>query len=144
MDDSDGDKAAIMEVLKAETEAYMRRDFPALARHWVHSPQARLMTGFVSLGTRVVEGWDAIGARLQSIMERLPHKHDIARLRREKVNIVVGGDMAWVSYDQIGSDTGDIHRHRGFYIIDRTEAVGFKPGEDLNVENMIRVRRRID
>ena len=35
---------------------------------------------------------------------------------------------------EVGSDTGDVKRPRGFYIIDRTEEVGFKPGEDLNVE----------
>lgn len=45
---------------------------------------------------------------------------------------------------EVGSDTGNIRRQRGFYIIDRTEPVGFKPGEDLNVENMIRLRRRIE
>lgn len=45
---------------------------------------------------------------------------------------------------EVGSDTGDVHRHRGFYIIDRSEPVGFKPGEDLNVERMIRLRRRIE
>jgi hypothetical protein len=45
---------------------------------------------------------------------------------------------------EIGSDTGDIQRHRAFYIIDRTEEVGFKPGEDLNIEKMIRLRRRIE
>jgi hypothetical protein len=44
---------------------------------------------------------------------------------------------------ELGSDTGDIKRPRGFYIIDRTEPVGFRPGEDLNVEKMIRLRRRI-
>ncbi|MCC7476036.1 MAG: hypothetical protein IT425_11625, partial [Pirellulales bacterium] len=42
---------------------------------------------------------------------------------------------------EVGSDTGDTRRPRGFYIIDRTEAVGFKPGEDLNVEKLIRLRR---
>jgi hypothetical protein len=45
---------------------------------------------------------------------------------------------------EVGSDTGDVKRPRGFYIIDRTEEVGFKPGEDLNVEKTIRLRRRID
>src|SRR5690606_27361633 len=43
---------------------------------------------------------------------------------------------------EVGSDTGDVKRARGFYIVDRTEPVGFKPGEDLNVEQMIRLRRR--
>ena len=45
---------------------------------------------------------------------------------------------------EVGSDTGDVKRPRGFYIIDRTEPVGFKPGEDLNVEKAIRLRRRIE
>jgi len=45
---------------------------------------------------------------------------------------------------EVGSDTGNIHRPRGFYIVDRTEEVGFKPGEDINVERMIRLRRRIE
>jgi hypothetical protein len=45
---------------------------------------------------------------------------------------------------EVGAETGNTRRQRAFYIIDRTEPVGFKPGEDLNVENMIRVRRRIE
>ncbi len=45
---------------------------------------------------------------------------------------------------ELGSDTGDTHRHRGFYIVDRSEPVGFKPGEDLNVERTIRLRRRVE
>lgn len=45
---------------------------------------------------------------------------------------------------ELGVDTGNVKRARGFYIIDRTEEVGFKPGEDLNVEKMIRLRRRIE
>jgi DNA-binding CsgD family transcriptional regulator len=104
----DGDEAAIMAVLKAETDAWLRRDFPAQAQHWVHSPQTRLMTAFASLGARVTEGWDAIGARLERQMQRFKQYHDMEeRFRWEGVNIVVVGDMAWVSYDLIGSDTGD-------------------------------------
>ena len=106
--DEEAEKAAIMRVLRAETDAYMRRDFPALAQHWVHSPQARLMVAFASLGVRVIEGWDAIATRLESVMARLSQPYDTAeRLRWEKVNIVLGADMAWVSYEQVGNDTGD-------------------------------------
>jgi DNA-binding CsgD family transcriptional regulator len=144
MDDSEADKAAIMAVLKAETEAYMRRDFACLATHWVHSPQARLMTGFASLGTRVVEGWDAIGTRLRSIMERLPQKYDMAdRLRHERINIVVGGDMAWVSYDQIGNDTGDdfemagvTHELKIFHRVDGAWKIGCLVLMQRTVEHM--------
>jgi hypothetical protein len=46
--------------------------------------------------------------------------------------------------EELGTDTGNTKRQRAFYIIDRTEPVGFKPGEYLNVDKMIRVRRRIE
>jgi hypothetical protein len=45
---------------------------------------------------------------------------------------------------ELGSDTGDVDRQRAFYIIDRTRPVAFKPGEDVNVEDAILLRRRID
>jgi hypothetical protein len=45
---------------------------------------------------------------------------------------------------ELGADTGNTRRERAFYIIDRTLPVGFKPGDDLNVENTILVRRRIE
>jgi DNA-binding CsgD family transcriptional regulator len=108
MDDYDADRAAILAAIRGETEAWLQRDFEALASHWVQSPQARRMEAFASLGVRVDEGWDAIAARLTKIVERFPQKHSFAeRVRWEKVNVIVDGNMAWVTYDQIGSDTGD-------------------------------------
>jgi DNA-binding CsgD family transcriptional regulator len=132
MDDAEADKAAIMAVMKAETDAWLRRDFEAQAQHWVHSPQTRLMTTFASLGTRVDEGWDAIGPRLKRQMERFSQTFDFAeRVRWDRVNIVVVGDMAWVSYVQISSDTGDDfemagvqHELKIFQRIDGTWKIG--------------------
>jgi DNA-binding CsgD family transcriptional regulator len=108
MDDHDADKAAILAVLRAETDAWLRRDFDALARHWVHAPGTRRMTSHPSSGTYVVDGWEAIGADLRSQMQHASRSYDITeRLSWDRVNIVVGADMAWVSYDQIGTDSGD-------------------------------------
>jgi hypothetical protein len=45
---------------------------------------------------------------------------------------------------ELGSETGDTNRHRGFWIVDRTLPVAFKPGDDVNVEKMILLRREID
>ncbi len=45
---------------------------------------------------------------------------------------------------ELGSDTGDITRHRGFFIVDRSLPVGFKRGEDLNVDQAILIRRIIE
>jgi DNA-binding CsgD family transcriptional regulator len=105
---TDTDEAAILAVLKAETDAWMRRDFDALAEHWVHSDQTRRICSFASIGTYVDEGWDAIGARFKRLIAGSPRGYDShERLRWEKINVVVSADMAWVSYDQVGVAAGD-------------------------------------
>jgi hypothetical protein len=45
---------------------------------------------------------------------------------------------------EMGSDTGEIVRHRAFYMIDRTIPVGFQRGQDLNVEKAIILKRYIE
>ncbi len=45
---------------------------------------------------------------------------------------------------ELGVDTGEIERHRAFYIFDRTIPVGFQRGQDLNVEKAILVGRFIE
>jgi hypothetical protein len=45
---------------------------------------------------------------------------------------------------ELGSDTGEITRHRAFYIYDRSVSVGFEPGKDHNFEDGILVRRFIE
>ena len=52
MDESDADAAAVIAVLKAETDAWLRRDFPALAQCWVHSPKTRRMSAFAPVAPR--------------------------------------------------------------------------------------------
>jgi hypothetical protein len=39
--------------------------------------------------------------------------------------------------------SGEKQRERAFYVIDRTIPVGFIPGEDLNTEKTILLRRKI-
>jgi hypothetical protein len=45
---------------------------------------------------------------------------------------------------EIGADSGEIVRHRAFYIIDRSVPVGHVPGQKLNAENCILLRRMIE
>jgi len=45
---------------------------------------------------------------------------------------------------EFGSDTGEIQRHRAFYMIDRTVPVGFQRGKDHNVEDTILIKRFIE
>jgi hypothetical protein len=45
---------------------------------------------------------------------------------------------------EVGIDTGDVTRHRAFYVIDRSVPVGFIPGSRLNTDDCILVRRLIE
>ena len=45
---------------------------------------------------------------------------------------------------ELGADTGEIERHRGFYIIDRSIPVGFQRGVDNNVNNAVILKRFIE
>ncbi|HTN75229.1 MAG TPA: hypothetical protein VL096_08280, partial [Pirellulaceae bacterium] len=45
---------------------------------------------------------------------------------------------------ELYSDTGEVKRHRGFYLIDRSIPVGFEPGENHNVDRSILLRRFIE
>lgn len=45
---------------------------------------------------------------------------------------------------ELGIETGEVQRHRAFYIFDRSIPVGFRRGQDLNVEEAVLVRRFIE
>ncbi len=45
---------------------------------------------------------------------------------------------------ELGSDTGQIERHRAFYIIDRSIPVGYQHGLDNNVNNAVLLKRFIE
>jgi hypothetical protein len=45
---------------------------------------------------------------------------------------------------ELGSDRGEVERHRAFYIIDRSIPVACQPGENHNVDRAIRLRRFIE
>jgi hypothetical protein len=45
---------------------------------------------------------------------------------------------------EVGADSGEVTRHRAFYIIDRSIPVGFIPGSRLNTDDCVLVRRLIE
>ncbi|MHB1035795.1 MAG: hypothetical protein ACYC0Y_14235 [Pirellulales bacterium] len=46
--------------------------------------------------------------------------------------------------NELGADTGEIERHRAFYIFDRSIPVGFQRGENLNVHRSMLLERYIE
>ena len=45
---------------------------------------------------------------------------------------------------EVGIDTGEVKRHRAFYVLDRSIPVAFEPGENHNVDRAIILRRYIE
>ena len=45
---------------------------------------------------------------------------------------------------ELGIETGEVKRHRAFYIIDRTIPVAYETGENHNVDNCVLLRRFIE
>ncbi len=46
--------------------------------------------------------------------------------------------------EEIGSDTGEVERHRAFYIFDRSIPVGYERGQNHNVNRAILLKRYIE
>ena len=50
----------------------------------------------------------------------------------------------YVLKKEVGADTGEIKRHRGFYMIDRSVPFGYRRGQDLNSEDAVLLKRFIE
>lgn len=81
---------------------------------------------WVTLGFFEVEQVDMTGVNRNGVSNALLYP-DGFRLARE-----------------VGSDSGDVQRHRAFAIFDRSIPVGFSRGENLNVDRAFLVKRIID
>ena len=102
------DSVEIMNVIQGESAAFWNKDFDAWSSFWVHAPYARIMGWWKAGGISVTEGWEAIGTNMKQVMRENPKPNPTAsRLRRDKINLQVRGDVAWVTFDQYGLDTGD-------------------------------------
>ena len=101
MKDTDDDRAAILAVIDAETNAYIARDFDAWDRCWHDGPEIRRIQTHVGTGVTIVEGPD-VRAQMRRILTGNIDWQPVETFRRENINLVVTAEMAWVSYDQIG------------------------------------------
>lgn len=113
----DDDREAILTAIEGETAAFLRRDIGAQSDFWVQSPQSRRIVSVASLGVQVYEGWEAIKANYLLLMEGLEEAHSVDCVLRDKMNIVVIGDMAWATYNQIGTlkMAGHLHELKIFH-----------------------------
>jgi hypothetical protein len=102
------EKKAILEVVENESAAFWNKDFDAYAACWVHDDYVRTMGWWQDGGVTVVEGWKERESRTRSHMEASPEPNPSAtRVKRANVNLRIYKDIAWMTFDQYGEDTGD-------------------------------------
>jgi hypothetical protein len=106
--DYEKEKKAILEVIQKESEAFWRKDFDQYASYWVHEEHVRTMGWWETGGVTVVEGWNARATRTKAHMAQSPEANPTAtKVRRENINLRIYKDVAWMTFDQYGEDTGD-------------------------------------
>ncbi len=101
MKDLEDDRTAILAVIDAETQAYLRRDYNSWQECWHDGPEIRRIHAHVGTGVTVVAG-----SEIRTQMHRLLTENNDWQvpdaIQRENINVVISAEMAWVSYDQTG------------------------------------------
>ena len=98
----------VLAVIVRETRAFWDKDFEAWADCWAHGAYTRTMGYWPLGGVSVVEGWEAQSTLIRRMMDEIPEPNPTAGLvRRENINARISGDVAWLTFDQYGLDTGD-------------------------------------
>jgi DNA-binding CsgD family transcriptional regulator len=96
------DQDAILALMKTETGAFLHRDFDTLRRNWIDTPQSRFLISWPGVGARVYCGLDEIVAMLSASVAESPPTGEVDdSIDRRNMSIVVSGDFAWASYDQV-------------------------------------------
>lgn len=107
--ESQSDAIAIMQVISEESSAFWNKDFETWSQCWLHTPNIRMIGWWARGGVTVIEGWEALSSRVQATMAVNPESNPTAtNVRRENINLHINENMAWVTFDQHGQDTGDL------------------------------------
>ena len=112
-DTADDDRQAIMKLIEDESASYWNRQYDAWAQCWVQTPYIRKSGWWTGGGITYRAGWQQISQRMKDQIG-LPAPGRPAGIRRENINLRIGQDMAWMTYDehwpQTGTDTPGLSR----------------------------------
>jgi hypothetical protein len=104
----ESEKAALVEVIERQSAAFWAKDFQRWADTWVHADYVRRVGWSQPAGASNIEGWAAIGAAMRKNMLDNPKPNlTPAKLLRTGFNFRINGNVAWVTFQQRGVDTGE-------------------------------------
>jgi hypothetical protein len=102
----ESEEEAIKKVIIEETEAFWDKDFKRFSDYWVKEEYIRVVGWWEHGGVTVRKGWSVIGERTEKLMKDNPEKNH-QQVTRENFNIRISENMAWVTFEQFGTDTGE-------------------------------------
>ena len=106
--DYEAEKLAILQVVENESKAFWNKDFDEYASYWAHEDYIRTHGWWESGGITIVEGWEERSKKTKAGMKNSPNANPTAtNSRRENINLRIFNDVAWMTFDQYGEDTGD-------------------------------------
>jgi len=114
MKDITDDRTAILAAIEGETEAYLNRDYNAWEQYWHDGPEIQRVHSHPGTGVHILRG-EEIGKQMRRMLEERLAPMTSSAIRRDNFNIVISAEMAWVSYDQIGSTCDDLEELAGRY-----------------------------
>lgn len=104
--DFEADRAAIIATIEAECAAYLAKDFALYETFWVREPYACRWIWHADIGMVLNRGWEEEGRMIREGMQRYPAP--IADdIRRDWLDFLIGGDLAWVTFEQYSAAQGD-------------------------------------
>lgn len=101
MTQHDDDRAAILAVVDAETDAYLKHDYDAWQDCWLDGDEIQRVQTHVGSGVTIAKGPE-VRAQMKGILAQTQPWKPPRGFQRQNYTIDIGADMAWVSYDQIG------------------------------------------
>ena len=106
--DYEKEKEAILKVIGEESAGFWEKDFERYAACWVQEPHVRTMGWWADGGVTVVAGWQERAKRTRAHMAASPEPNPTAtKVIRKNMNMRIFKDVAWLTFDQYGEDTGD-------------------------------------
>ncbi len=110
MSESNARQAEIVAIIEAETSAFLNRDVEALCECWVQEPYLQHTTILPYAGMVQVNG--IIGLRdhfLTHFRNEKPLAVDASSIVRKNWQFVVRENMAWVTFEQLGTSDAAAH-----------------------------------
>lgn len=106
--DYEKEKEELLKLIDEESAAFWNKDFEKWANCWAHEDHIRTMGWWADGGVTVLRGWDERSKRMKEHMMSSPEPNPTAtNVRREHMNLRIFENVAWMTFDQYGEDTGD-------------------------------------